>query len=443
MITRALVGDAYTPVNANEVAYLPQALIEIDSSGRIDRVTPAADPSYAARLKAAEVQHLVEHLPADQVIWPGFVDLHVHAPQWPQAGLALDKPLAAWLNDYTFPLEAKYDDLAFAKRVYHELVHELLSQGTTTVLFFGTIHTAANLELARQCMQQGLRAAIGRVAMDNPDQTPDYYRDASAGEAVEATERFIHQLKELGAENPLAPLPVITPRFVPSCSDEALAGLGRLAHQYDLPIQTHVSESNWEHQYAIDRFGMHDAAVLDHFGLLTEKAVLAHGTQLAPKDQALLRERGSALAHCPISNAYFGNGVLPVQELLAAGNQVGLGTDISGGYSPSLYDNLRHAVALSQVRNDGVTTQDAGAVGSRISMTTAFYLATLGGARALHLPVGQVQAGCLADLQVVSDRFTRPAESPQDRFERLMYQTTARELRQVIVHGETVIDHAG
>lgn len=154
---------------------------------------------------------------------------------------------------------------------------------------------------------------------------------------------------------------MITPRFVPSCTDGTLAGLGKLAQKYDLPIQSHVSESNWEHQYAIDRFGIHDAEVLDRFGLLTDKTVLAHGTQLTEADAKLLHERGTALAHCPISNAYFGNGVLPVKQLLAAGNEVGLGTDISGGYSPSLYDNIRHAVALSQVRTDGVTNADHGA----------------------------------------------------------------------------------
>lgn len=438
MLKKVLVGNAYTAIDHHQIKFLPQALIEIDSSGVIDRVLETTAPDYQAAYQAAQQAHLLEKVPADQVIFPGFVDLHVHAPQWPQAGLALDKPLAAWLNDYTFPLEAKYQDLDFARQVYHELVHELLAQGTTTVLFFGTIHPEANLVLGEESLHQGLRTLIGRVAMDNPDQTPAYYRDSSSQAAIVATETFIHQLNDLGKGNPLSPIPVITPRFVPSCTDATLAGLGRLARKYDLPVQSHVSESNWEHQYAIDRFGIHDAAVLDHFGLLTSRTVLAHATQLTPEDQALLRQRQTAIAHCPISNAYFGNGVLPVNDLLAAKNRVGLGTDISGGYSPSLYDNLRHAVALSQVRNDGISRDDEGIANSRISMVAAFYLATVGGAEALNLPVGRIQAGKIADLQVVKDRFKRPTETAQERFERILYQTHRSEIMQVYTQGDQV-----
>lgn len=438
MLKKVLLGNAYTAIDQHQVKFLPKALIEIDNKGMIERVLVPEDYDYQAAYQAAQQQHLLEVIPADQIIFPGFVDLHVHAPQWPQAGLALDKPLAAWLNDYTFPLEAKYQNLDFARQIYHELVHELLAQGTTTVLFFGTIHPEANLVLGEECLKQGLRSLIGRVAMDNPDQTPAYYRDANPKVAIMATETFIHQLNDLGKGNSLAPIPVITPRFVPSCTDEALAGLGKLAQKYDLPVQSHVSESNWEHQYAIDRFGIHDAAVLDHFGLLTSKTVLAHDTQLAEADQALLRQHQTAIAHCSISNAYFGNGVLPVNDLLAAGNRVGLGTDISGGYSPSLYDNLRHAVALSQVRNDGISRYDEGVENSRISMITAFYLATIGGAQALNLPVGEIQAGKVADLQVVKDRFDRPSETPQDRFERLLYQTHRSEIVQVYTQGNQV-----
>lgn len=438
MLKTVLLGPAYTAPESNHVTYLADALIEIDQDGKITAVLTPDEPGYQEHLREAKEAGLLHELIPGQVIVPGFVDLHIHAPQWPQAGHALDKPLADWLNDDTFPLEAKYEDLEYAQTIYHDLVHTLLANGTTTALFFGTIHTEANLVLARECMDQGLRSAIGRVAMDNPDQTPAYYRDESSQEAVAETERFIQALEFLGQGEPLAPLPVITPRFVPSCSDGTLAGLGRLAKKYDLPVQSHVSESNWEHQYAIDRFGLHDAEVLDKFGLLTAKTVLAHGTQLTDHDANLLRERGVAIAHCPISNAYFGNGVLPVNQLLKNGNQLGLGSDISGGYSPSLYDNIRHAVALSQVRTDGVTNDDQGKPGSRISVQTAFYLATKGGAQALNLPVGALEAGCQADLQILTDPHPWPKESPLDRFERLMYQATRAVVTAVMVNGDLV-----
>ena len=431
-------GNAYTAKNNQTVTFLPAALVEIDQAGTITAVFPAGDPAYQSHLTAARQGGILREMASDQVLLPGFVDLHVHAPQWPQAGLALDKPLEEWLNDYTFPLEAKYADLAFAKRVYHNLVTTLLANGTTTVLFFGTIHRQANLVLARECLTQGLRSLIGKVAMDNPDQTPAYYRDPSPQAAIEETERFINDLQELGAGRPLAPIPVITPRFVPSCTDESLAGLGRLAAKYHLPVQTHVSESRWEHQYAIDRFGHHDAAVLDHFGLLTAQTILAHGTQLTEEDAALLRNRHSALAHCPLSNAYFGNGVLPVKQLLARGNQIGLGTDISGGYSPSLYDNIRQTVASSRMREDGISRTDNGVADSRISVQTAFYLATKGGAAALNLPVGEIAPGKQADLQVVTDQLNWPGEEPLDRLERLLYQTHRAQVAATLVNGRVV-----
>lgn len=438
MFSRVIQGDFYSAVSVDEVQFCAQALICVDDNGTIDRVLqPAAADYQQIVTDAAQTERLIK-VPTGQVILPGFVDLHVHAPQWPNAGLALDLPLEDWLQHYTFPLEAKYRDPAFADQVYPTLVRELLNNGTTTVLFFGTIHNEANLILARECLQQGLRSLIGRVAMDNPDQTPANYRDASSADALRETEQFIHRLTDYGQGNQLAPIPVITPRFVPSCTDETLAGLGRLARQYNLPVQSHLSESIWEHQYAIDRFGKHDAAVLDQFGLLTDKAVMAHATQLTKADQELVCQRGTALAHCPISNVYFGNGIMPIRELLRQQIKLGLGTDISGGYSPSIYDNLRQAVMSSQIRQDGVAPADDGIENSRISMKTAFYLATRGGGESLHLPVGVIQEGYQADLQIVQERFQQPTDDTDNRLERLLYQVHRNDVKHVMVNGKIV-----
>lgn len=431
-------GDYYTAVNPTTVEFHQQALICVDEHGTIERILQQNDSDYDSVLQLARRQDRLVETTSDQLILPGFVDLHVHAPQWPNAGLALDLPLEDWLQHYTFPLEAKYRDPAFAEQVYPTLVKELLNNGTTTVLFFGTIHNPANLILARETMQQGLRSLIGRVAMDNPDQTPTFYRDESSAVAISDTEKFIHQLTDFGKGNSLAPIPVITPRFVPSCTDETLAGLGQLARKYDLPVQSHLSESVWEHQYAIQRFGKHDAEVLDQFGLLTDKAVMAHATQLTDDDRQLVKVRGTALAHCPISNVYFGTGVMAVHTLLHDHIKVGMGTDISGGYSPSIYDNIRQAVMSSQMRQDGISPENQGVANSRISMKTAFYLATLGGAESLHLPVGAIQPGYQADLQIVQERFRQPTDNIANRLERLLYQAHRDDVKRVLVNGKLV-----
>lgn len=442
MAALVIEGSFFTAMTSTTVNFKHHQLICIDESGMIARIIDHTETDFNVVRASALRQDQLLTLASDEYLLPGFIDLHIHAPQWPQAGLALDRPLNEWLNQYTFPLEARYQDPQFAHQVYEQLVPELLANGTTTALYFGTIHNAANLILAKAAIKFGQRAYIGKVAMDNPDQTPAFYRDASSQVALQQTEQFIHQIQTLQTSTGGHVAPVITPRFVPSCTDETLQGLGQLAHHYDLPIQSHCSESDWEHQYAIDRFGLHDAQVLDKFGLLTDRAVMAHGTQLTKPDADLFAQRGVAIAHCPISNAYFGNGVLPVHELLNQHNKVGLGSDISGGYSASLYENSRQAVQASRMLEDGVDTSlspsKRGVAGSRISMTTAFYLATIGGAASLNIPAGQIEIGKQADLQVVQDQSAQFSAAPLDVLARIMYQTNRNNIKQVFVGGQLV-----
>lgn len=345
----------------------------------------------------------------------------------------MDEPLEKWLNKYTFPLEAKFSDLDFAQKVYQSLVQELLANGTTTGLYFGSVQTKANLVLAKICAQLGQRAFIGKVAMDNPKETPEYYRDSSSKVALTETEHFITEMQKLSQQTGAELTPVITPRFVPSCTDETLQGLGDLAIKYDLPIQSHCSESIWEDHYALQRFQKRDAEVLDQFGLLTDKSVMAHGTQLNDSDLDLFAKRQTALAHCPISNVYFGNSVTRINDAHRKNVKLGLGTDISGGFSPSIYRNMQQAIMSSQM------LQDSGKESARITAANAFYLATIGGASALNIKTGQIKAGFKADLQIVQDQyFDIASNNPQDVFERLVYHTTKENIKQVYVSGKLV-----
>ncbi len=401
----------------------------------IDRVISVDEPDFKSVKQTAANHNILHPIPNGSYLLPGFTDLHVHAPQWPQAGLALDRPLNEWLQTYTFPLEAKYENLDFARKTYKSLVHELLANGTTSVLYFGSTHVDANLILAKICAESGQRAFIGKVAMDNPDQTPDFYRDSSSKEALEQTEVFIQQLQQLQKKTSSELVPVITPRFVPSCTDETLQGLGKLARKYNLPIQSHCSESIWEDHYAIDRFHQRDAEVLDKFGLLTNKSVMAHGTQLQNSDLDLFKQRNTAIAHCPISNVYFGDSVLSTKHAHNKGVEVGMGTDLSGGYSPSIYRNMQQAIMSSQM------LQDSGVKNSRISAVNAFYLATVGGANALSIPTGKIRAGYKADLQIVNDQYSNiMSNNANDIFERLIYHTTKNQINEVYVSGKQVIN---
>jgi guanine deaminase len=395
---RIVLGTFFDAPAADRVACLKDALVAIDAAGTIDRVLSPGSPEYDRTLREAEALDRLVRLPG--MLLPGFVDLHVHAPQYPQLGKALDEPLEVWLQRYTFPLEARYADLDFAARRYTALVDDLLACGTTTALYFATVDLQATKLLADICFAKHQRGLIGKVAMDDPAECPPYYRDASAQIGIAQTRDFIAYARTLDPEGRLI-LPVVTPRFTPSCTDEMLAGLGALAHETGCHIQTHCSESDWAHGHAHARFGCSDVAALDGFGLIGRGTVLAHANFLSDGDFECVAARGASVAHCPYSNVYFANAVFPLRAALAKGVRVGLGTDVSGGPSASMFESIRMAVVAGRMLESGVDPQIGadvrGRAASRINLEAAFYLATAAGGDALNLPVGRIAPGYAFD----------------------------------------------
>ena len=256
---------------------------------------------------------------------------------------------------YTFPLEARYADTDFARRVYEHLVRTLIANGTTTAMYYATIHLEASKRLAEICLEQGQRALVGRVAMDNPEQCPDYYRDASTGRGLDDTQRFMEAVQGMPGNARGLVLPVITPRFIPSCTDEMLRGLGEIAQRTGCHVQTHCSEGDWEHAYVLERCGRTDTLSLDGFGLLTPQTVLAHCDFIDEGDMGVIRERETGIAHCPLSNLYFANAVFPARKALDRGLQIGLGTDIAAGANPGILHSCQMAVTASRALEDGVS----------------------------------------------------------------------------------------
>ncbi|MFJ7973549.1 guanine deaminase [Psychrobacillus sp. NPDC096389] len=442
-------GTAFTSKSPKEVEILKDYLFCINDKGMIEQVVAPADTDYSVLLNAYEGKENFHRLAEGQYILPGFVDLHVHAPQWAQSGTALDIPLYDWLNTYTFPIESKFSDLEFAKTVYEEVVNTLLANGTTTALYFATVHKEASFMLAEICANKGQRGLVGKVVMDNPDQNPDFYRDASTETALKDTEAFILAVKELAKTTKQGVYPVVTPRFIPSCTDDALKGLGELAAKHDTHIQSHCSESDWEHGYVQDRFQKNDAFALNDFGLLGEKSVMAHCNFLDDDDAHLFAETGTAVCHCPISNAYFANSVIPIAHLHAKGVEIGLGSDISGGFSPSLFDNARQAVISSRMLEDGVDTKlpasERGVPNSRITINEAFYLATAGGGEGLSLPIGRLAENYAWDAQIIDTKLAtaklpifNDEEDLHDVFQKIMYLVRPENIREVWVQGEKV-----
>lgn len=446
---RGAVADAPTP---DKLRTWDDALVLVKEDGEIAAVLDAdhADAREIIRIRTDDIRTLGP----DEILLPGLVDLHIHAPQWPQMGRALQVPLEDWLQQHTFPLEARYEDVEFARKSYSDLVQTLLANGTTTGLYFGTIHNEATLLLAQLCLEHGQRALVGRLAMDNPDECPDFYRDASTGAALDGTQAFIEDVRAMPGNEAATVKPVITPRFIPSCTDKCLDGLGEMAAETGAHVQTHVSESDWEHNYVLDRHGKSDTQSLSDFGLVGRHTVLAHGPMLSTDDMDQLVQQGAAVAHCPLSNIYFSNAVFPLRAALAKGLHVGLGTDISGGPSPSLLENARHTVHSSRMLEEGVDPSvdgsERGTPDSRVDFITALHLATRGGGIALDLPIGSFDSGnrfdaIVLDLSAPGSNIARVLEDLPlaDRVQQIIFNAGRQNIAQVWVDGKAVVgaDH--
>ncbi len=447
---KAIIASGFHTFRRGDIDHFQDALISIGSDGAIVSVLRPHDDNYNEQKDSQKAAGRLVTLPEGAYLLPGFVDLHIHAPQYPQLGSALDVPLEVWLQKYTFPLEARYADAAFARRSYRLLVDDLIANGTTTALYFATIHQEATRILADICLEVGQRALIGKVAMDNAEQCPDFYRDASPEAAMRGSEELIGYIRSHPANAAALVRPVVTPRFIPSCTDATLEGLGALAKSCGCHVQTHCSESDWEHGYVLQRHGITDTESLDRFGLLGRHTVLAHSNLITPRNMDTIRARGSGIAHCPLSNAYFSSAVFPLKAALEKGLHVGLGTDISGGPSASLFDNMRSALFVARLLESGVDpglppAERSGQSGVWIDFRDAFYLATTGGAVALDLPVGHFSPGFQFDAMVIDTaapdgtiRLWDEFDSGENILQKIIYTASKSNIARVWIGGRDV-----
>lgn len=442
-------GTGFSSINQAEIEILENYLFCVNDDGMIAQRFSPNDPIYETVLKQAHQTETLLELKNGQYLLPGFIDLHIHAPQWAQSGTALDLPLYEWLNTYTFPLEARFSDTKFAKKTYSHLVDTLLAGGTTTALYFATIHEESSYLLAEICAEKGQRALVGKVVMDDVMQNPKFYRDIDAETALKDTERFVKRVQHLNDDTKQGVYPVVTPRFVPSCTDEVLEGLGKIAAEHDVHVTSHCSESDWAHNHVKERFGKNDAQVLNDFGLLTDKSIMAHSNFLSDEDALIYRQQGTAIAHCPVSNAYFANSVIPIKHFSEMGVEIGIGTDLSGGYDPSIYTAIRQAVISSRMLEDGVDpSKEAASRGrknSRITVKETFYFATAGGGESVSLPIGRLAENYAFDAQIIDTRIedasmpiVEELDSLDDIFQKLLYLTQRRNIISVFVQGEKI-----
>ncbi|KAL5284116.1 GDA family protein [Megaselia abdita] len=387
---KAFVGKIVHTKSLNEFVVLPNGYILVDDNGKITEV----GENYVKGNNVELVQ-----LNDGQFLMPGFIDSHIHAPQFAQNGLGLDMELLDWLNNYTFPLESKFADKDFASKIYKNVVKTTLALGTTMASYFGTNHRESTLVLAETAVAHGQRALVGKVCSCR--NCPDFYVETEE-ESVRETKLYLQQF-ESQIKSPLVK-PIITPRFAISCTETLLKSLGDIAKSRNYHIQSHISENLGEIEFTKSLYGGKSYAnIYNDAGLLTNKTVMAHGVFLEDEEVKLFAKTGTSVSHCPASNTMLSSGLCDVLRLLKNGVTVGLGTDVSGGNCVSIKDVILRALDVShhlefikkqEIKGTGKisTTQDDYVP---LNYKQAIYLATLGGASALSVDnvVGNFEVG--------------------------------------------------
>ncbi len=358
------------------------------------------------------------------IVIPAFSDLHVHAPQYPQRGLQMDKTLYEWLNDYTFPLEAKYADPEFARAVYDAFVADLILNGTLHAVIFGTIHREATGYLIRKLETLSLNAFVGKVNMDTA--SPEYLCE-STEESLRETELFLEE--HLG--NHFAK-PILTPRFAPTCTKELMTGLGKLGAKYGVGVQTHLVESLWEEAEARRCFPdvSCDTEIYEKAGLLDNGPVIgAHFIFPSENDLSILKKYGGYAVQCPDATVNVIAGIMRTSFLQDQGIRLAYGSDIAGGHRIGIFGQAAKSVQLSKLK---AFYEPEG--NEAISFARAFYIATKEGGSVFG-NVGSLEPGYAFDALVIrpmADPFMEI--SPAEAVERFAYigepkDITARYLR--------------
>lgn len=364
----------------------------------------------------------------NSLILPGLCDMHVHAPQFVYRGLGIDLQLMEWLDRYAFPTEARFADLSYARIYYEAFADALAKNGTTRAVIFGTLHAPATELLMEILEKKKIGAYVGKINMDTL--SPDYLCEtpkqslADTRKWIEDTKDRFHLVK-----------PAVTPRFIPTCSTSVLEGLGKLAQEFDLPVHSHISEDLGEMSIVRDRYPQYDndGDVYDHFGLLTSHTVMAHFIYPTRHEMELIKERGVTIAHCPQSNGNVAAGIPPIRQMLDLGVKVGLGSDIAGGYSVSIFRAMSEAVYLSKLQWLRSEKKD-----SFLSVPESFYLGTKGGGQFFG-KVGSFESGYEMDAIVIDDRsLCVPADrlSTEERIERVIHLSDDRNIIARFVSGE-------
>ena len=368
-----------------------------------------------------------------QLIIPGLVDLHMHAPQYTYRGLHMDLELLEWLNSYTFPAEAKYEDSEYARKMYGKFVDRMVKSATTRACIFGTIHVEATLILMELLEEAGLHTMVGKLNMDR--NSPDYLRETSAKKSAEDTIRWVQEAQKRFRNNK----PILTPRFTPSVTDEVMEELKKIQKEFQLPFQSHLSENRGEIEWVKELcpYAKYYGQAYSHFGLFGGDCptVMAHCIYSCEEEIRDMKEQGVYIAHCPESNMNVVAGIAPVRRYLQEGLHVGLGSDVAGGATENLFTAMMHAIQVSKLRWRLVDDTLA-----PLTAPEVFYLATKGGGEFFG-NVGSFEEGYEFDAVILDDSEIPNQEglTIPERLERFIYLNQEKDVKAKFVAGKQVL----
>ena len=351
------------------------------------------------------------------LIIPGLVDMHLHAPQYIFIGLHMDMSLIDWLNTYTFPAEAKYKSLSFAKRAYDIFVNDLTYTSTTRFSMFATIHNEATLYLMNELEKTGFKGYVGKVNMDR--NSPKYLIETTS-KSVKDTLKWLDACEDFKNIKP-----IITPRFIPTCTDKLMKELSKIMVEKNIPVQSHLSETRAEIEWVkelMPKVSCYEEGY-DKFGMLgtTTKSIMAHYVWPDEKGIERMKNGNVWVAHSPSSNRNLASGMAPIGKLLREGIKVGLATDVAGGSYLSMFRAMEDTITTSKIRNCLFDPEYY-----NVTIEQALYLATLGGGEFFG-KVGSFEKGYEFDAIVLNERDIPTVLMSElnllERFERYIYRS--------------------
>lgn len=369
-----------------------------------------------AEVVEGEIHKAADWGNANALITPGFIDAHLHLPQFDMIG-AHGLPLLDWLNDFTFPSERKWENTDYARSMAKRVFNQCISVGTTAICAYATVHHQGTMAALQVATEMGMRGVIGQVLMDR--QAPDYLcldRNQQIDEAAETLKKYPPGSRMAAA---------VTPRFAISCTGELMADAGSLAGEHNAIVQTHLAETKRECDFVEELFsGTKYVDVYDQAGLMTERTVFGHGIHLSQSDRSKLSQCGAVIAHCPTANSFLRSGIMNRDVLLSDAVRIALGSDIGAGYERSM------------VRVGRAMIESASAIGENYpTPSQAWYQITAGTADVLGWQdAGRIAQGNPADLLVIQPDIAW-LDSSVDPLAMLMFAWDDRWLSKTMLRG--------